>query len=123
MPFKFEKLKVWQKALDLADLVHCSTEGFPKEERYVLKSQMMRAVDSIALNIAEGSTGQSDAEFARFVSYAIRSCVEVVACLHLASRRKLINGNQFQELYSLCEEILVMLSSLRERLRSTSHRI
>ena len=45
---------------------------------YVLTSQIKRAADSIALNIAEGSTGQSNPEFAKFLGYAIRSGIEVV---------------------------------------------
>ena len=60
MAFKFEKLVVWQKALDLTKDIHDMTSSFPKDEVYVLSSQMRRATDSIALNIAEGSTGQSN---------------------------------------------------------------
>lgn len=47
MSFKFEKLKVWQKALDLADEIDKMTKTFPKEEVYVLTSQVKRAADSI----------------------------------------------------------------------------
>lgn len=54
MAFKFEKLKVWQKALDLADEIDKMTKTFPKEEIYVLTSQVKRASDSISMNIAEG---------------------------------------------------------------------
>ena len=66
MGFKFEKLKVWQKALDLAVDVHEMTRLFPQEEMFILTSQIKRAADSVSLNIAEGSTGQSNAEFSRF---------------------------------------------------------
>lgn len=65
MPFKFEKLKIWQKSLDLTSLVHEVSLKFPKDELYILTSQIKRAADSVALNIAEGSTGQSNAEFNR----------------------------------------------------------
>ncbi|WP_449305080.1 four helix bundle protein [Pedobacter petrophilus] len=66
MAFKFEKLKVWQKALDLADEIDKMTKAFPREEMYVLTSQVKRAADSISMNIAEGSTGQSNPEFKGF---------------------------------------------------------
>ncbi len=56
MAFKFEKLRVWQKAIELADDVDKLTKTFPKDEMYVLTSQMKRAADSVSLNIAEGST-------------------------------------------------------------------
>lgn len=91
MAFKFENLRVWQKALDLADEIDKLTKTFPKEEVYVLTSQIKRAADSISLNIAEGSTGQSNPEFKRFLNYALRSNIEVVNCLHLAIRRGYIS--------------------------------
>lgn len=53
MAFKFEKLKVWQKALDLADEIDKETKTFPKEEVYILTSQIKRAADSISLNIGK----------------------------------------------------------------------
>lgn len=112
MAFKFEKLKVWQKALDLADEIDKMTKTFPKDEIYVLTSQVKRAADSISLNIAEGSTGQSNAEFKRFLRYVQRSDIEVVGCLHLAKRRKYLNKDRFLELYAACEEVLVMINGL-----------
>ena len=78
MPFKFEKLKVWQKGVDLSDAVHQLAKSFPKDELYILTSQIKRAVDSISLNIAEGSTGQTNPEFRRFLGIALRSNIEVV---------------------------------------------
>jgi four helix bundle protein len=66
MAFKFENLKVWQKAMDLSLLVDDLTKQFPKAELFILTSQIKRACDSISLNIAEASTNQSNPEFARF---------------------------------------------------------
>ena len=117
MAFKFEKLIVWQKAVDLSDKVDQLTKGFPKEELYILTSQIKRAADSVSLNIAEGSTGQSNAEFNRFLGYTLRSDIEVVGCLHLSKRRKCISDADFNELYALCEEILAMLNALRNSLK------
>ncbi|MFM8914454.1 MAG: four helix bundle protein [Flammeovirgaceae bacterium] len=116
MAFKFEKLLVWQKAVNLSDKVDVLTKSFPKEELYVLTSQIKRAADSVSLNIAEGSTGQSNPEFKKFLGYALRSNIEVVACLYLANRRKIISEIDFNELYTLCEEILVMINALRNKL-------
>lgn len=118
MAFKFEKLKVWQNALDLADEINQLTKTFPKEEMYVLNSQMKRAADSISLNIAEGSTGQSNAEFIRFLRYALRSDIEVVGCLHLAKRRKYLHEERFVQIYNACEEVLVMINGLIKSLNN-----
>jgi len=95
MSFKFEKLKVWQKAVDLATNVHELTKTFPKEELFILSGQIKRAADSVSLNIAEGSTGQSNAEFNKFWGYALRSNIEVVGCLYLTQKRSLIDEESF----------------------------
>ena len=117
MPFKFEKLLVWQKALDMTDLVHKLSAEFPKSEMFSLTSQITRAADSVSLNIAEGSTGQTNAEFKRFLNIALRSNIEVVGCIHLAIRRRLISKEDFNAIYSMCEEILVMINGLKNSLK------
>lgn len=117
MSFKFEKLLVWQKALDLADIVDSVTKGFPKDELYILTSQMKRAADSVSLNIAEGSTGQTNPEFRRFLSIALRSDIEVVGCLHLAKRRGYMNEENFNEIYIHCQEILMSIIALKNTLK------
>lgn len=117
MSFKFEKLIVWQKAVDLSAEIHDLTKTFPKDELFILTSQIKRAADSISLNIAEGSTGQSNAEFNKFVGYALRSDIEVVGCLYLAQKRNLISDETFVKLYQQCEEILAMLNGLRNSLK------
>ena len=116
MAFKFENLRVWQKSIALADEVDKLTRTFPKEEIYVLTSQMKHAADSISLNIAEGSTGQSNPEFKKFLNYALRSDIEVVNCLHLAIRRGYITKEVFDNFYASCEEILAVLSALKKTL-------
>lgn len=118
MSFKFERLVVWQKAVDLSDKVNQLVKTFPKEEVYVLSAQMKRAADSVSLNIAEGSTGQSDPEFRKFLGYALRSNIEVVTCLYLANRRGYIEEVVFRDIYSLCHEILAMINAIRRHLNS-----
>ena len=81
-----------------------------------MSSQIKRAADSVSLNIAEGSTGQSNPEFNKFLGYALRSNIEVVGCLYLAQRRNLIEESKFKLIYSQCEEILVMINGLRNTL-------
>ncbi len=117
MAFKFEKLEVWKKAIDFSFEIHNLTRKFPKEELYILTSQVKRASDSIALNIAEGSTGQSNAEFRQFIGYAIRSAIEAVSCLFIAKRRCLIDEKYFQIFYEQAEVIIRMLQALRKSLK------
>ena len=115
--FKFENLNVWQKAIDFTAKIHVLTRKFPKEELYILTSQIKRASDSIALNIAEGSTGQSNKEFKQFIGYAIRSAIEVVSCLFIGRKREIINEKDFNIFYSDAEEIIKMLNGLRNSLK------
>lgn len=88
MAYKFEQLDVWKQALDYIDLIYKLAESLPRSEDYNLKSQITRAATSVALNIAEGSQGQSDAEQGRFLGMAIRSLIETVACQQIIRRRK-----------------------------------
>ena len=73
MPFKFEGLDVWKLSLDYIDLIYQIANQLPRSEEYNLNSQIRRAATSISLNIAEGSTGLSDSEQARFLNIAHRS--------------------------------------------------
>ena len=82
-------------ALDLSYDIHELTRSFPREEIFILTSQIKRAADSVALNIAEGSTGQSNPEQRKFLGYAQRSAIEVVSCLYIAKKRNLIPEKQF----------------------------
>ena len=117
MPFKFEKLEVWQLALDYVDAVYEVAERLPESERYNLASQFTRAATSVALNIAEGSTGQTDAEQARFLGLAIRSLLETVACQHLISRRGYLSDpDPLRHLYRKSETLVRKLQAMRNTL-------
>ena len=119
MAYKFEKLEVWQKALDYADLVYDIADEGPSHEKYGLASQITRAANSIALNIAEGSTSQSDKEQARFLGLAIRSLVETVACLHLIERREYLDEVEpLREAYRFSEPLFAQLQAFRSFLKN-----
>ncbi len=112
--FKFEKLEVWDLALEYIDLIYGITGELPKNEEFNLKSQTNRAATSIALNIAEGSTGQTDAEQARFLSFAIRSLIETVACQALIRRRGYVsNTAQLDEARRRSETLARKLQAMR----------
>lgn len=112
MAFKFEKLKVWQKSIDLTLTINQLIQKFPPEEKYVLATQIQRAADSVSLNIAEGSTGQSNKEFCRFLRIALRSAIEVVSCLHIGKKRNIIAEEEFNWLYEELTEIIKMIQGL-----------
>ena len=114
MAFRFEELKVWQIALRLSNDVDLLVKTYPKEELYSLCSQMKRAADSVVLNIAEGSTGQSTPEFKRFLGIALRSAIEVVSCLFISQSRKYISDSNFKKYYEEYEVLCKMITKLRD---------
>jgi four helix bundle protein len=114
MPFKFERLEVWQLALELIDLIYQVADQLPRSEEFNLKSQMVRAATSVALNIAEGSTGQTDSEQARFLGMATRSVLEAVACLHIVRRRGFIrDATSLDRAYQHADLLVAKLQSMR----------
>jgi len=123
--YKFEKLEVWQLSLEYTDLIYEVAHKLPRLEEYNLKSQITRAATSISLNIAEGSTGQSDAEQARFLGLAIRSLVETVACLHLINRRHYLDdGESLRETYRFSNKLFAKLQAFRSSLvAKTDYRV
>ena len=117
MSFKFEKLIIWQKAMDFGEAINKLTFKFPKSELYNLSSQISRATDSIALNISEGSICQSDPEFKKFIGYSIRSLAEVVTCLYKAKNREYITEAEFNEQYNYAFNLMNMMIAFKEKIK------
>ena len=114
--FRFEKLEVWQKAVDFADRVYVVTRGFPVEERFGLTSQMRRASVSISSNIAEGTGRSSNKDFAHFVEIGYGSLMEAVSQTQIAFRQSFLNDADRGDLYMSAEEVARMLSGLKASL-------
>jgi four helix bundle protein len=111
MPFAFEKLIVYQKAINFSDKVCQTTQTFPRGF-YFLVDQLNRAALSIATNIAEGNGRFTTRDRKNFFGIARGSVQECVPLLELAARRGLIERNSHQQLKADLEEIAKMLSGL-----------
>ena len=114
--FNFEKLDVWQKAIEFAELIYTDTRSFPTEERFGLTTQLRRAAVSISSNIAEGSSRSSKVDFARFIEIAGGSVFEVVSECSVARRQNFLSDDNFRKIYAAAEEESRMLSGLRRSL-------
>lgn len=114
--FGFEKLEVWQKAIEFADLVHASTRSFPADERFGLTDQMRRAAVSISSNIAEGSARKSRKDFSRFIEIAMGSDYEAASQSFVGRRQGFLPEELFRALYTAAEEQGRMPSGLRRSL-------
>jgi four helix bundle protein len=116
LSFKFEKLIIWQKAMDLGEDMNKLAKNFPKEEVFNLASQLRRSADSIALNISEGAIGQSSPEFKKFMGYAIRSLAEVVTCLYKAKKRNYIKESEFIKHYEYSYNLMNMMIAFKNKI-------
>ena len=113
--FEFERLRVYQKALDFIDKVYEITRKFPAEEKFGLVDQLRRASVSIALNTAEG-TGGTKIEFKRYIKIARRSVRECVAVTEISFRQQYIDAETKGTLRADCVAMSKMLSGLLKSL-------
>jgi four helix bundle protein len=104
---------VYQLALAYVDCVYELSRALPERERYNLASQVERAATSIVLNIAEGSTGQTDLEQKRFLGLALRSYLETIACLDLIERKAYVSPENLTAIRKQGHELFGKLSDFR----------
>jgi len=109
--FIFEKLIVYQKAVDFADKICSATSEFSKGY-YFLRDQLNRASLSISANIAEGNGRFTKSDRKHFFIIARGSVQECVPLLELAARQKFLNTKVQESLKNDLEEIAKMLSGL-----------
>ena len=118
----FRKLKVWQKAHELALAIYRATAQFPREELYGLTSQIRRASISIPTNIAEGCGRSTDSEFARFLQIAMGSAFETEYELLLSLDLGFLAKEEYSQLGSATQEIKRMIIALYKTLH-TNHQM
>ena len=110
--FAFRRLIVWQKAVELADAVYKTSERFPRRESKILIPQLLRAVNSVPANIAEGSFRRSQKEFVQFLFVAKGSLAEAITYFELAYRQKYFDKSSYDILINKSKEILTLLVAL-----------
>jgi four helix bundle protein len=118
MKFRFKDFRVYQEAKEYcgfaSDIIQKCINGRDRG----LEDQLSRALNSIILNIAEGSADNSDKEFARFLGISIRSVYEVVAGFDLAALYGYIDNNMNQALEEKAYNLVKQLSAFRNKLRA-----
>jgi four helix bundle protein len=118
MSASYRDLRVWQNAMDLVVSIYQETQGFPKEERYGLTSQMRRASVSIPSNIAEGKGRSTDRDRALFFCHARGSLLELETQILIAQRLRYLTPQSAEGLISNSSELGRMLNSLIQSIRS-----
>ena len=113
----FQDLIVWQKAMDLVELVYRASASFPKEEVYGLTSQMRRAAISIPSNIAEGHGRHTTADYLHFISITNGSLKELETQVCIACRLRYISAAREGRITSMTAEVGRLLNGLASSLR------
>jgi four helix bundle protein len=101
----FEKLKIWQKAMDVAVEVYEVSLLLPNDEKFNLIHQIKKCALSIPSNIAEGSGRNHNKEFIQFLGIANGSTFELITQLILAKRLKLIKEETIQPIINQLVEV------------------
>ena len=90
MTASYRDLKVWQKAMELAETIYQVTATFPRSEQYGLVQQMRRASVSIPSNIAEGYGRKTARQRYNFLENSLGSVFELETQTELAARLSFI---------------------------------
>jgi four helix bundle protein len=106
----YQKLKVWQKSIEMSLAIYALTRGFPDTEKFGLVNQMRRCSVSIASNIAEGHARNSDRDFVRFLRIAYGSSAELETQMLIARRLEYISDTDFDRIGGELVQIRKMLN-------------
>jgi four helix bundle protein len=118
MLFRFRNFPVYKDAQIFRREIYLLTKKFPREELFVLTSQIRRAANSILLNIAEGSNKHSDADFARFLNISLASLEEIVACVDIALDEKYVTKYDYEKILLGAKNLGKQLSGFIKKLRT-----
>ena len=108
----FRNYEIYQEAMNIATLVYRKTRTFPKSELFSLTNQLNRAVVSIASNIAEGASRESEKEFSHFLEIATGSAFEVETQLIIAKNLDYLNEKEIEPIIDKLGKIERQLNQL-----------
>jgi four helix bundle protein len=114
----YKDLIVWQKSHALTMQIFSVVKTFPKEEQFILTSQLKRACLSTVLNIVEGCGKYTDADTVNYFQTALGSIQETEYCIFLAKELDYLNQQKFNELEKLTGETKAMLIGLIKKIRT-----
>jgi four helix bundle protein len=116
--FRFESLEIWQRAADVDLRLFRVADYLEDKRKYRFAEQLRAAALSITNNIAEGSGSDSDADFARFISFARKSTFECASMLIMFQRDNLLAADRTDDLLDELEQLSRMQTAFKKTLRS-----
>jgi len=116
-PFRtYRDLNVWQKAVELAEETYRIAKKLPKAEEHGMASQLRRAAVSIPANIAEGQGRRGSREFARYLTIAHGSLVELETLLALGHRIGYFSAADAEKAEQMASHVGGMMGALMKSL-------
>tara|TARA_R110001583_G_scaffold36657_1_gene120678 strand:- start:1069 stop:1443 length:375 start_codon:yes stop_codon:yes gene_type:complete len=112
--FSFEKLNVWKEAVDFTKSIYLLTNTFPESEKFGVINQLRRASVSIASNLAEGTSRNTNKDKAHFSTLAFSSLMEVLNQLIISKELNFISEENYEKLREDISKISNMLNALRK---------
>lgn len=101
MQFGYEKLEVWNKAVEFAVRVIDTVENISTDRKhYRLLEQIESCSTSISMNFAEGKGRYSKKEFIQYSYIARGSLYETMTLLEIFRRKRWIAGQEYTALES-----------------------
>jgi four helix bundle protein len=116
----YKELNVWKKGIELVKCTYQLAKLFPNEEKFGMISQMTRAAISIPANIAEGSSRNSDKDYARFLQIALGSAFELQTYYILCRELKWVSENEIEKIEIILEEEIKMIQAFLKKLSAIS---
>ena len=111
--YSFEKLGVWNEAIQLATKIYTLTKLFPDEERFGLTSQTRRSVVSISSNIAEGTARLTNKDKAHFMTTPNSSALELLNQTFISKELQFLSEENYKSLRFEIESITNKINALR----------
>jgi four helix bundle protein len=111
------KLSAFQLADQLAVAVYKHTASMPPDERFGLTLQIRRAAVSIASNIVEGCSRNSQSDYLRFLDIALGSACELEYQLSLAHRLGFLHEEEQRAVADLAAQTAKTINGLIRALR------
>lgn len=113
----FREYDIWKNAIEIAKEIYLMTERFPHAEKYGLISQIHRASVSIASNIAEGASRESQKEFSHFLQIALGSVFEVETQIIIALEINYIKPEESQKVLEKLHTLQKQISTLINKMK------
>lgn len=108
--YNFEDLDVWKEGRLLRLEIDKIVKKLPVDEKYSLKSQMIRASRSITNNIAEGYGRFHYQENIQFCRQSRGSAFELIDDLIICKDNQYVNVEEYEELKNKCNTVIKLLN-------------